>query len=142
MGENPKKELYLYPAIFDYEEHGITVSFIDIPGAISFAQTEEEAVLAAKNILAQEICIIEEKGGEVPKPTPLFEVRLQSMQRVFQIDVWMPYYRARKKPQCIKKTLTIPGWLNTLAEHNNVNFSALLKKALMQYLGVVDQDWF
>lgn len=142
MEEKQKKELHLYPAVFNYEEHGITVGFIDIPGAMSFANTEEEAVLAAKHILAQKICIIEEEGGEFPKPTPLSEVRLRSMQRVFQIDVWMPYYRARRKPQCAKKTLTIPSWLNVLAEHNNVNFSALLRKALMQQLGVVDKDRF
>ncbi len=142
MEENQKKELHLYPAVFEYEEHGITVSFIDISGAMSFAQTEEEAVLAAKYILAQKICIMEEEGEEFPKPTPLSEICLRSTQRVFQLDVWMPYYRARKKTKCVKKTLTIPAWLNALAEHNNVNFSAVLRKALMQQLGVVDKDRF
>lgn len=41
-----------------------------------------------------------------------------------------------KAEQVIKKTLTIPKWLNDLAERENVNFSRVLQNALKQYLGI------
>jgi hypothetical protein len=34
----------------------------------------------------------------------------------------------------VKKTLTIPSWLNRAAERKNVNFSATLKDALIKKL--------
>ena len=39
----------------------------------------------------------------------------------------------------MKKTLTIPAWLNSAAERKNVNFSQVLQSALKQTLGLDDQ---
>ena len=36
----------------------------------------------------------------------------------------------------VRKTLTIPSWLNSLAEQNNVNFSNVLQNALKEYLNI------
>ena len=36
----------------------------------------------------------------------------------------------------IKKTLTIPVWLNTISEKNNINFSQVLQEALKEKLGI------
>lgn len=40
----------------------------------------------------------------------------------------------------VKKTLSIPAWLNTLAEKENVNFSQILQKALKDYLKIDDKN--
>jgi len=40
----------------------------------------------------------------------------------------------RKKTRAVKKTLTIPEWLNEEAEKNHINFSSVLQKALMDEL--------
>ena len=50
------------------------------------------------------------------------------------VDIWMVPVRDEMKNKCIKKTLTIPKWLNDLAEAENVNFSKILKSALQDYL--------
>jgi antitoxin HicB len=39
-----------------------------------------------------------------------------------------------KREKSIKKTLTVPKWLNDLAIENNVNFSQTLREALRQEL--------
>lgn len=36
----------------------------------------------------------------------------------------------------VKKTLSIPAWLNTVAEKENVNFSQILQKALIETLKI------
>jgi hypothetical protein len=48
----------------------------------------------------------------------------------------MPPFRDKMEDRAIKKTLTIPKWLNDLAEENRVNFSHILQDALMNHLGV------
>jgi len=44
--------------------------------------------------------------------------------------------RWRKKSS---KPLTIPKWLNELAEEKRVNFSHILQTALKSYLGVIEK---
>ncbi len=46
----------------------------------------------------------------------------------------MPLFRDSVQSMAIKKTLTIPKWINDIAEKNNVNFSQVLQNALKQYL--------
>ena len=48
----------------------------------------------------------------------------------------MPLARQQAKPVSVKKTLTIPSWLNVLAEENHINFSQLLQKALKEQLNI------
>ena len=46
---------------------------------------------------------------------------------------------ARKKEdnKAVKKTLTIPNWLNELAINNEVNFSQVLQQALKKELNII-----
>jgi hypothetical protein len=46
----------------------------------------------------------------------------------------MPPVRDRINNKVVKKTLTIPQWLNVEAERQGVNFSMVLQNGLKQYL--------
>ena len=128
------KELYIYPAIFTYENDGISIEFPDLPGCFSCADTDEEAVFNAKDVLSLMLYDMEDRKKVFPSPTPISEINVLSNQRVYAIDVWMPYFRGKIKTYSVKKTLTIPNWLNALAEHNNINFSGVLQEALKERL--------
>jgi len=52
------------------------------------------------------------------------------------IDIDMTAYRRHKSSKAVKKTLSIPSWLNEEAEAHNVNFSAILQEALKEHLGI------
>ena len=41
-------------------------------------------------------------------------------------------YLKRTSNKAIKKTLTIPEWMNTIAEEKNINFSQTLQEALLE----------
>ncbi|BCS80611.1 hypothetical protein CaldiYA01_05710 [Caldicellulosiruptor diazotrophicus] len=56
------------------------------------------------------------------------------------IEVWMPLVRHKMDNKAVKKTLTIPQWLNILAEKNNINFSQVLQEALKEKLGINDYN--
>ena len=45
------KDVYIFPAIFDYAEDGISIEFPDLPGCLSCADTDEEALYMAKDVL-------------------------------------------------------------------------------------------
>ena len=52
------------------------------------------------------------------------------------IDVDLDEYSQKHGNKAIKKTLTIPAWLNTIAEVNDINFSQVLQNALKDQLGI------
>lgn len=131
-----KRDIYIYPAIFEYEKKDILINFPDLKGCNTFGENDEDALYMAKDALGLYIACTEEDGEELPKPTPLNEIILKSNQRVVLVEVNMPLFRDAVQNTAIKKTLTIPKWLNDLAEKNHINFSGVLQSALKSYLGV------
>ncbi len=129
-----KEDIYEYTAIFQYAEDGINITFPDIPSAISCAQTTEEAIKNAEEVLGLVIYDMECDEKEIPKATPFEKIKTNSSEKAVIIRVWMPFVRNELEEQAVKKTLTIPQWLNKLAEAENVNFSKLLQSALKDYL--------
>ena len=130
------KDIYIYPAIFDYEKDGISISFPDLPGCFSSGDNDEDAVKNAKDALALHIYSMEEDKDIIPNPTPFSKIKLGKNQIVVPIEVWMPYHRSQIKTVYVKKTLTIPNWLDSLAKLNNINFSQVLQDALKKKLNL------
>ena len=131
-----KKDRYIYPAIFNYAEDGISVSFPDLPGCFSCADSDEEAVSMAKDALGLHLYSMEEDKDEIPGPTPINKIKLEPNQAVVLIEVFMPTMRQAIENYSVKKTLSIPQWLNKLAIDNNINFSQVLQTALKKQLGI------
>lgn len=130
------KESYEFIAIFDYEADGINIYFPDIEEAISCAKNTKEALKNAKEVLELTLYNREEENIEIPVPTPLEEIKCKENEKTVVINVWMPLVRNEMEEQSVKKTLTIPSWLNKLAEEQNVNFSKILQSALKEYLKI------
>lgn len=135
------KDRYVYPAVFDYAEDGISVEFPDLPGCITCGDTEEEALRMARDALALHLYSLEQDGDEIPAPTPAHQIKLEKgrTQAVVLIEVWMPPFRDEMEEKAVKKTVTLPKWLRDLGEEKNVNFSRLLQDALKSYLGVKER---
>lgn len=136
------KEWARYIATLDYAEDGITVEFPDLPGAITCGYTVDEAVVMAKDCLALHIHGMEADGDVIPEPRGIAEINeliAGSGKIPVLIEVFMPLHRSHIRERSVKKTLTIPKWLDDLAADNNVNFSHVLQDALKAYLGVKDR---
>ena len=129
-----KKDKYIFPAIFYYDDDGISISFPDLKGCNSCAETDEEALYMAKDALRGWLLVSEEFGDEIPNPSQLRDIKLEDNQKAVLIDVHLALYREAYKNRAVKKTLTIPAWLNEIAEKENINFSATLQEAIKKQL--------
>lgn len=140
-----RQNLHIYPAIFDmegFEEHGaIHIEFPDFPDCVTGAESIKEGLEMARERLAIEILEYEREGKEYPEPSSIAELEEKTSPHQFAtlIDVYMPPYRDAFEEKSVKKTVSIPKWLNDLAEKHNVNFSRLLQESLKNYLGVRDR---
>lgn len=131
-----KKDYYMYPAIFEYNKDGISIFFPDLPGCISCAKDDEEALYMAKDALGLYMVCAEEDNEELKEPTKLNEIELSKKQKAVLVEVNMPLFREAVQNSSVKKTLTIPKWINDIAEKNHVNFSQVLQMALKDCLGL------
>lgn len=128
------RDRYIFPAVFNYADDGISVSFPDLPGCFSCGDTDEEAVRMAEEAMGLHLYGMERDGDPIPKPTRGDRLIVAPNERIFLVDVWMPQVREDVEPVYVKKTLTIPSDLNEAAKRANINFSQVLASSLCQIL--------
>ncbi|MDR3075808.1 MAG: type II toxin-antitoxin system HicB family antitoxin [Synergistaceae bacterium] len=127
---------YIFPAVFYNDEGAISVEFPDLPGCLTFGDDMNDAVSMAKDALGGYLLTMQDIHGTIPQPTPFNEVKLHEGQAVFLVEVYLSILRDEEKNKSVKKTVTLPNWLNVAAMDANVNFSSVLQEALRSRLGV------
>lgn len=129
-----KKQILLtYPAIFTLEDNEYWVEFVDLKGCFSDGKTLAEAMENAKEAMG----LFLEDLTEYPEcTTDIKSIKLEENQIVSFVSVDLEEHKRKYENKSVKKTLSIPAWLNTIAEKENVNFSQILQKALMETLNV------
>lgn len=132
-----KHDRYSYPCIitFDQDDGIYYVNFPDLEDCFTDGETLEEALYNAKDVLGLVLYTKEENNIKINPPKNNF-IPTKENQALSYVSVWMPLVRDEIENKSIKKTITIPKWLNDLAEDKNVNFSKLLQVSLKKYLGV------
>ncbi len=129
-----KKDVLLtYPAIFTHEDNQYWVEFVDLKGCFSDGKTLAEAIENAKEAMGLYLEDLE----EYPKcTTDIKNIKLEDNQIISFVTINLDDHKRKYENKSVKKTLSIPAWLNTIAEKENVNFSQLLQKALIETLNV------
>lgn len=125
--------ILIYPAIFTKEDDGFWVNFIDFDGVYSDGDDLQEATLNASKALG----LFLEDMNEYPQPTTdVSKIKLEKNQFISFLSIDLNVYREKFSNKTIKKTLSLPAWLNTMALENNINFSETLKEALFLKLNI------
>jgi predicted RNase H-like HicB family nuclease len=132
---------YMFPAVFEAgESKAYVVSFPDLPGCYTQGDTLEEALRMAREALELHLYSMEEEGDRIPEPTPPEKVKIPEGAFVAPVFAYMIPIRDAMANKAVNKTVTLPRWLNDLAEQRKVNFSGLLQTALKQYLGLLEAE--
>lgn len=128
--------VYVYPATIQQEDDGrYSVWFEDLPGCATSGETLASVIVMARDALGGWLDCAISCGDDIPTASNLHALSAEENQSIALIDVDLEAYRKENDRRAIKKTLTIPAWLNTRAERAGVNFSQVLQEALVQRLG-------
>lgn len=128
---------YVYPVIFTpAEEGGYLIDFPDFPHIHTDGDSLEDAFDMAEDALNLWLWNAEEERKEIPAPTDAATLHVPAGSVVSLVRADTLAYRRHHDAQAVKKTLSIPRWLDTLAKERNVNFSNVLQHALMNELQV------
>lgn len=129
-----RKELimnYIYPAIFYPEVDGkYSVIFPDLNDLATSGDNIADAFAMAQEVCGQYLFTTLHDGEVLPTPTPLNEVK-KDAEFVNLICVDLDKYARAYNEKAVKKTLTIPAWLNTVCEKHGINYSKVLQEALI-----------
>lgn len=121
-----------YPAVFHYDDGGYWAEFPDLDGCFSQGESVAEAVVEASGALGAYLASVMERGLSFPEPSDICSLHADGNDFVSIVTADPAAFQ--KRTRSIKKTLTIPEWLNDAAEARHINFSSVLQQALLQQL--------
>lgn len=125
-----------YPAIFHTaEEGGFWVSFPDLPECLTEGDDMQQAYEMAVDALGLALVGRKEEKIEIPEPTQIDKVNTDGGTLVI-VEFDMLEYQKKHNSRAVKKTLSIPEWLNEEATARGVNFSQVLQEALLVKLNI------
>jgi predicted RNase H-like HicB family nuclease len=133
----------MYPACFYKEEDGFSVVFPDLNYLATQGDSFEDAMEMAVECLAGYLYTCKIDGDSVPAPSAISDIDAYAVSDqatpgepvgeffVNMVSVDVDAYAKEHFEKAVKKTLTIPAWLNTAALAQGINFSKTLQEALI-----------
>lgn len=132
--------LSMYPACFFKEESGYSVIFPDLDLA-TCGESLNEAMSMAVDCLAGRLYWLKKDNDTIPEPSPMNSVNLTAVAKDLEVEpdeafvnlvsVDVEAYAKEHFDKSVRKTLTIPAWLNAAALDMGINFSQVLQDALL-----------
>ncbi len=138
--------LSVYPACFIKENKGYSVVFPDLNYLATDGKNEKDAMRKAVDCLAGYLYVLKMDGDRVPKASEVMDISLKKLSKELDFDldldnsfvnmvsVDVEMYAKEHFEKSVRKTLTIPEWLNQAALKKNINFSQTLQEALIAKL--------
>jgi len=130
MKKESNKMEYIYPAIFHPNADGsYTITYPDLEGCISEGKSLANAIFMSQSALKQWLKYLNEKELDIPKASSIKDIDVTGEEFVNLICVDINESRA------VKRTVSIPKWMDDKAAESGVSLSRILQEALAEKLG-------
>lgn len=124
--------MFVYPAIFHKDGDAYWVEFPDLKGCHTYGGTIAETMEAAQEALSGYLLALLEQDRPLTSPSDISALHPEDgFSSLVSCDI-----DQYKETKAIKKTLTIPSWLNDRAMAMGLNFSKVLQDALISKIQV------
>lgn len=130
------KKTAAYPCIVSYEDNIYYANFPDFDACFTDADSLGELFVNTKEVLNGVIFTMLDKGLALPKTSDSKSIDLNKGEFVLLVEAPIASIEERLNKKSIKKTLSIPKWLNDIGMKENVNFSQILQDALKRELNL------
>lgn len=130
---------YIYPAIFAKEGAFYTVRFPDFESCYTQGDSVQDAYEMASDVLCLTLYNLEEEKAAIPAASEISALQAENNEFISLVACDTLEYRQYYDAGAVKKTLTIPAWLNTMSEREGINFSAVLQAALKRELQITER---
>ena len=125
-----------YPIIITKDTDFYVVSIPDFEIGTQ-GETLAEAMEMARDAIGMSGCYLQDEKRAIPLPSDIETVSKSESDIVTLVDVDFDEYRRKHEMRTVRKNVSIPSWLNEEAESANINFSAVLQKAVKAELHIL-----
>ena len=127
---------YSYTAIFTPTEDGkeLYCSVPDLPGCITTGSNIDDAIEMITDAASGWLVVAEDEGNEIPAATPQYQLDTPKNATCSIIRIDTLAYRAATDTKSVRKNVSLPAWMATLAEKRGVNCSQVLQDGLTRIL--------
>ena len=129
---------YIYPAVFTPEENGFFINFPDFESCYTQGKTLSDGISMAEDVLSLVLTRFEDEKRAIPSASQINDLAFDAKDGSFAtyISCDTAVYRRLMNNAAVKKTLSIPSWLNESATAAGINFSQVLQDALKEKLNL------
>jgi len=125
---------YVYYATLYHDENAIGVKFNDLPSVNTFGSDVVDATEMAKDALEGYLLVAEDEKISLPKPTDAMNIKLEPGEVLLTVVVDTSIVREREDNKLVKKTLTIPSYVDRAGREAGLNFSQVLSETIQKKL--------
>ena len=126
--------VYTYTAVITPEGGKYYVRVPDINGCVTTGRTVEDAIAQIADALSGRLVVWEDQGLSIPDPTPQADICHEGTDILTLVSVDTIAYRAQTDTRAVRKNVSIPAWMASMAERRGINCSKVLQDALAQQL--------
>lgn len=127
---------YVYPALFVKEDESIIVTFPDLEDTFTDGATMQEAFENAEDVLNLMLWNREEEKDDIPMPSSPEQITVPQGATLAMIKADTLAYRKLHDQKTIRRSITLPSRLDTIAREHNINFSQLMQNAIRRECGI------
>ncbi len=127
---------YVYPVILNQTDEGYQVRVPDLPGCVTFGTDLPDALAMAQDAAEMWLWDAENKDEAIPPASRAQDIAVSDGGTISLVLADTDRYRRENDTRAVKKTLSIPQWLNAQAEKANAPFSQILQEGLKDYLHI------
>ncbi|MBP5254547.1 MAG: type II toxin-antitoxin system HicB family antitoxin [Lachnospiraceae bacterium] len=123
--------IYIYTAFFTQEGNKVFARVPDLPGCITSGYDLQDAITQITDAASGWLVVAEDSGDPIPAPTPQSEIEREDGCSVSFISVDTIAYRALTDTRSVRKNVSLPQWMVTLADKRGINCSQVLQAGLL-----------
>ena len=129
---------YHFYAVLQQEDDYYNVYFPDLPGAITFGESIEDAVYMANDALEGHLLVMEDDNDNIPAPSNYRELsaKLMDNEQLQLVSVDTKLIRIKEENKTVSKMVTLPQYMVVLGKEKGINFSQTLQRALKDELNI------
>lgn len=125
----------IYAALFGHENGKVFVSFPDLPGCVTSGETMTEAYeMASDAANLWMTSTIEDLHNPAPEATPIEQIECPEGSRVMLIQIDTEDYLKQTETKAVRRTVSIPAWMDKIAQNQGISLSKVLQEALKSQL--------
>jgi predicted RNase H-like HicB family nuclease len=129
---------YIYTAVFTKDDtlSKFYARIPDLPGCATTGSSLQDAIDQITDAASGWLVVAEDEGLDIAPPTPQPDIPVESGDTLSLVSIDTIAYRAKTDNKAVRKNVSLPAWMATMADTRGINCSQVLQDGLLSKLNI------